>query len=511
MAFKKLLLLSIFVLLGLLFSYGAGQAQIWLYSVNDNDPNQLTRVDITDPTPALTVVANKIRYGADFGSKDAGDQVKETEGAACDPRENTAYIVSNQRGPSLLLTLDVATGLAYGIGSTGVKDINNLAFLPFDRVNGLTTVFDGSSVEGLYGIASNQDRLFKIDKTTGVATPYPEVITTDHVDLEGLVFTYGPFNGDGWPPVLLAISESNGRIYDIDYLGSGQGTYIGTAIDGNGDPVKGLEGLEFVHGWQLAPTYGDAYLGKNFLFANTTRETAPTHIFLIDLSTGPDPNMDFPTEDFANSLIMDGEALLLKDGLIPVELLSFSAAPQSDAVVLSWSTATETENLGFYIYRSSRPAGEYEQVTGRMIPGAGNSSRQQQYSWVDAGAVAGQGYYYKLADIDYNGKKSFHGPVYVEAGATPENFALAQNYPNPFNPSTKISFVLPQAGTVHLSIFNTAGQLVRTLHSGEMSAGSHVFLWDGTDARGIRVASGVYLYRLQAGDRVLQKKMLLAK
>jgi len=72
MALKKLLLSSTFVVLGLLFSFGTGQGQIWLYSVNDNDPNQLTRVDITDPTPALTVVANKIRYGADFGRKDAG-------------------------------------------------------------------------------------------------------------------------------------------------------------------------------------------------------------------------------------------------------------------------------------------------------------------------------------------------------------------------------------------------------------------------------------------------------
>ncbi len=78
------------------------------------------------------------------------------------------------------------------------------------------------------------------------------------------------------------------------------------------------------------------------------------------------------------------------------------------------------------------------------------------------------------------------------------DFALMQNYPNPFNPSTTISFSLPEASNVTLAIYNLRGQLIRTLHSGALSAGHHRMVWDGRDSHGVKVASGVYLYRLEA-------------
>lgn len=91
------------------------------------------------------------------------------------------------------------------------------------------------------------------------------------------------------------------------------------------------------------------------------------------------------------------------------------------------------------------------------------------------------------------------------------SYQLAQNYPNPFNPSTTISFALPEAGDVSLAIFNTNGQLVKKLVAGEMSPGRHNLVWDATDARNQRVASGVYLYVLKAGKFVAQRKLVLMK
>jgi cytoskeletal protein CcmA (bactofilin family) len=91
------------------------------------------------------------------------------------------------------------------------------------------------------------------------------------------------------------------------------------------------------------------------------------------------------------------------------------------------------------------------------------------------------------------------------------DYALEQNYPNPFNPTTTISFVLPQASEVSLSIYNTNGQLVKRLVAGEMNAGRHSLVWDATDDRGLRVASGVYLYVIKAGAFTAQRKLVLTK
>ena len=92
-----------------------------------------------------------------------------------------------------------------------------------------------------------------------------------------------------------------------------------------------------------------------------------------------------------------------------------------------------------------------------------------------------------------------------------DNYSLSQNYPNPFNPTTEISFGLPKAEAVKLSVYNTSGQLIRTLVNGFRSAGYHQAKWNGTDESGSRVTSGMYVYVLQAGEVVLRSKMLLMK
>jgi hypothetical protein len=93
----------------------------------------------------------------------------------------------------------------------------------------------------------------------------------------------------------------------------------------------------------------------------------------------------------------------------------------------------------------------------------------------------------------------------------PGDYQLSQNYPNPFNPTTEITFALPQAETVKLSIYNTNGQLIRTLVNGFYSEGFHTVMWNATDESGSRVTSGMYVYVLRAGEVILQNKMLLMK
>ena len=93
----------------------------------------------------------------------------------------------------------------------------------------------------------------------------------------------------------------------------------------------------------------------------------------------------------------------------------------------------------------------------------------------------------------------------------PDKFALEQNYPNPFNPETEIRFALPAANKVVVRIFNLLGQEVRTLADKQYEAGFHTIPWDGKANNGRRVASGIYLYQLQAGSFSQVKKMTLLR
>ena len=95
----------------------------------------------------------------------------------------------------------------------------------------------------------------------------------------------------------------------------------------------------------------------------------------------------------------------------------------------------------------------------------------------------------------------------------PVTFSLSQNYPNPFNPSTTISFTVPekQTGTTSLRIYDIRGRMVRTLVDEDLASGNYSVHWRGRDERGESVSSGVYLYKLIQGGKVLMRKMTVVR
>jgi flagellar hook assembly protein FlgD len=101
--------------------------------------------------------------------------------------------------------------------------------------------------------------------------------------------------------------------------------------------------------------------------------------------------------------------------------------------------------------------------------------------------------------------------VEVQPTETPATSALKQSYPNPFNVSTTIWFSLPARQIVSLTVHNLAGQQVVTLVRGAQQAGTYTVTWDGGDDRGRALASGLHLYRLQAGGRQATRKLLLLR
>ena len=100
-----------------------------------------------------------------------------------------------------------------------------------------------------------------------------------------------------------------------------------------------------------------------------------------------------------------------------------------------------------------------------------------------------------------------------ESSVLPKNFSLAQNHPNPFNPTTTISYTIPDGAPAHvtLKIYSLRGHLVKTLVASIMDSGIHIVFWDGTDESGRQVSSGVYLYRMQAGEFTQTRKMVIVK
>ena len=99
----------------------------------------------------------------------------------------------------------------------------------------------------------------------------------------------------------------------------------------------------------------------------------------------------------------------------------------------------------------------------------------------------------------------------INGSGLPTEFALSQNYPNPFNPTTTINFDLPTKTDVQIKVFNVLGQVVNTLVDESLEAGSYKVDWDGTNQAGAHAASGVYFYKIVAGDFVETKKMMMLK
>jgi hypothetical protein len=124
--------------------------------------------------------------------------------------------------------------------------------------------------------------------------------------------------------------------------------------------------------------------------------------------------------------------------------------------------------------------------------------------------------YYHVTATDFSGNQGEESTLAGASGVDvqdlrPARFALFESAPNPFNPLTSIRFDLPQPRKVHLAIYTVAGRLVRCLMDGQMPAGVHRLQWEGCDDQGRPVASGVYLYRIQAGDFVDSKQVVLTR
>ncbi len=204
----------------------------------------------------------------------------------------------------------------------------------------------------------------------------------------------------------------------------------------------------------------------------------------------------------------NGKVVCYSGGLnaTPVELISFNASTNGNDVNLNWIVATQVNNKGFEVERKSGN-NNFEPVS--FIKGNGTTSRQQNYSYLDTGLKEGE-YTYRLKQIDYDGSFNYSQEINVSI-ENPTEFNLYRNYPNPFNPSTIINFSLPKKTMVKLVVYDILGKVIRTLVNSEKEPGNYKVQWNGINDNGSNVSTGIYIYRIEAGDFIKQHKMVLIK
>jgi len=177
-------------------------------------------------------------------------------------------------------------------------------------------------------------------------------------------------------------------------------------------------------------------------------------------------------------------------------------------IELSWTEIVDDEVDFYTIYRSVGDGNGFSPLENTI----GTMYIDSEFS------VLGSSVYY-VTGTDFSeqeGLRSNEFPLMITvvdgfSGAIPKVFALDQNYPNPFNPTTRINYQLPIAGNVVVEVYNLRGEIVTTLVDGNMQAGFHSVEWNGLTSSGNQISSGVYLYRIQAGDFNKVRKMIMLK
>ncbi len=173
-------------------------------------------------------------------------------------------------------------------------------------------------------------------------------------------------------------------------------------------------------------------------------------------------------------------------------------------VQLVWSPSSHPEVSHYGIYRSTHIDASFHLLSWVKHPDS---------TYIDKDIDPQAHYLYAVTAIDSFGNESdFSNIVNTQTELSPTDaLFLHQNYPNPFNPTTTLSYKLPESSHVKLSIYNIKGQEIKKLVNEFQTAGEYTIKWNGLDKNGLKVASGIYFYKIKAGDFSMFKRMTITR
>ena len=199
-----------------------------------------------------------------------------------------------------------------------------------------------------------------------------------------------------------------------------------------------------------------------------------------------------------NILVCDDLAF---DPAVPVELVGFDALQDGSDVLLSWETASETNNAGFEVQMD---AGSGYQPMG-FVDGHGTTTETQTYAYAVRSLDPGT-YHFRLKQIDFDGIFEYHGDLEV-AVETPGRYVLMPAYPNPFNPEATVRFAVRDSAPVAVTLHDALGRRVATLYSGTPDANQML----SVQIDGSALPSGLYLVRLTGSGFSASQSVTLLK
>ncbi len=206
---------------------------------------------------------------------------------------------------------------------------------------------------------------------------------------------------------------------------------------------------------------------------------------------------------------------------LPVELSTFTAQYLAGKPLLYWTTQSETDNMGWFVYRNQ--AEDFTSATrvSGMIEGHGTTTQMQSYIYEDviANPQVDDVYYYWLESVDYSGTIHHFDKVAMitipetndpNPNVTPPRVYDLIASPNPFNETTKIEFMLTQTAMVDVAIYDVKGALVKSFSSLHVNADVPVSMqWNGKDEHGKTLSNGIYLYSVQVNGQYYATKQVI--
>jgi hypothetical protein len=263
-----------------------------------------------------------------------------------------------------------------------------------------------------------------------------------------------------------------------------------------GDIISRIEIRYGIPGSNLAPSSLVSIDNSDSLIKIVDQPIGSTYYYYI-----------FVTEADGNNAWTAPIWITASEKTVPVELHSFTASIKNNTAILTWSTASETNNKGFEIEKKEK--GSVWNIIG-FISGNGTSTNKHIYTYYDKLDGKRKETNYRLKQIDLDGTYKYSNEVNLNVDL-PTVYALEQNYPNPFNPSTKINFSLPVDAKVVIKLYNILGKQVGIILNKELSAGNQQTTFSAS-----QFASGIYFYSIEARGKdnssfKAVKKMILLK